>query len=61
MVASAAAAPFDNPQEAEILRDNRVHSDGKAYSFDFETENGIKISEGGQLEDEAIVSSGTIE
>ncbi|KAL7638710.1 UNVERIFIED_CONTAM: hypothetical protein RMT77_010243 [Armadillidium vulgare] len=32
---------------AEILRDDRVHPEGGRYSFDFETEDGIKRSESG--------------
>ena len=36
----------------EILKDERYHPEDGTYSFDFETENGIKRSESGsRLED----------
>ncbi|MCL4154300.1 UNVERIFIED_CONTAM: hypothetical protein GTU68_010141, partial [Idotea baltica] len=49
-------------KDAVTLRDDRVHSEGGAYSLDFETDNGIKISEGGQPQGEAqaINSAGEI-
>ncbi|MCL4156299.1 UNVERIFIED_CONTAM: hypothetical protein GTU68_044113, partial [Idotea baltica] len=31
----------------EIIRDDRVHPEGGSYSFDVETEDGIKRSESG--------------
>lgn len=60
LLAFAIAAP---EKDAQILRDDRVYPEGAAYSFDFETENGIKYSEGGAPEGEAqaIVSSGQME
>ncbi|KAL7631912.1 UNVERIFIED_CONTAM: hypothetical protein RMT77_017791 [Armadillidium vulgare] len=61
LLALTFAAPKDD-KEALILRDDRVNSEGGAYSFDVETDNGIKISEGGQPEGEAqaIHSAGEI-
>ena len=58
-MALAAAKPFES---AEILRDDRVLDEDGAYSFDFETENGIKVSEGGQPEgdSQAVHSAGEI-
>ncbi|KAB7504773.1 Cuticle protein, partial [Armadillidium nasatum] len=61
IVTTAFAAP-NSERDAKVLRDDRVHSEGGAYSFDIETDNGIKISEGGQPEGEAqaIHSAGEI-
>ncbi|KAL7631911.1 UNVERIFIED_CONTAM: hypothetical protein RMT77_017790 [Armadillidium vulgare] len=61
LVTTAFAAP-NSERDAKVLRDDRVHSEGGAYSFDIETDNGIKISEGGQPEGEAqaIHSAGEI-
>merc|ERR1712002_360785 len=52
LLAIAAAAPAklegdDSVEQIAILRDERYHPEDGAYSFDFETENGIVRSEQG--------------
>nr|XP_053632049.1 cuticle protein AM1199-like [Cherax quadricarinatus] len=46
-VVSSAKLPGD-PQPIAILRDDRLAPQGAVYKTDFETENGIVVSENGQ-------------
>ncbi|MCL4151822.1 UNVERIFIED_CONTAM: hypothetical protein GTU68_049215 [Idotea baltica] len=61
LLALAIAAPRPD-KDAKIIRDDRFHPEAEAYHFEFETENGIKVSEGGQRQGEAqaITSAGEI-
>ncbi|XP_042888218.1 cuticle protein CP14.6-like [Penaeus japonicus] len=66
-VAAAAPQGYDAPapprydsDEIAILRDERVIEDDGRYNFDFETANGIVVSEHGNLGvEEAINSAGS--
>merc|ERR1719466_261305 len=57
------AATSNSAETAEIVVDNRVHpGDGGAFSFDFETSNGIRTSKSGYGSgpDGAVESQGSV-
>ncbi|XP_037780466.1 cuticle protein AMP1A-like [Penaeus monodon] len=66
ILACVAAVAFAAPQYSSseevvpILRDDRVQEDDGTYSFDFETGNGIRVSQAGSPEgdEDAVVKAG---
>ncbi|XP_026467230.1 larval cuticle protein LCP-17-like [Ctenocephalides felis] len=59
VVAAVCAAPVDD-EHAEVLRSEAdVHPEG--YSFTYETSNGVKAEEQGNLQGEAIVAQGSFQ
>ncbi|XP_027208951.2 cuticle protein AMP1A-like [Penaeus vannamei] len=64
VAAVAFAAPqYSSSEEVEIvpiLRDDRVHEEDGTYSFDFETGNGIRVSQAGSPDgdEDAVIKAG---
>ncbi|XP_064093985.1 cuticle protein AMP1A-like [Macrobrachium nipponense] len=58
--APAPRSRADSSEEVAILRDERVHEEDGRYNFDFEAENGIKVSQAGSPDgdDGAVVKAG---
>ncbi|KAK7078331.1 hypothetical protein SK128_001386 [Halocaridina rubra] len=50
----------ESHEHIEVLRDDREHEEDGKYNFDFESENGIRFSEGGSPDgpENTIVSAG---
>ena len=57
----APARPDDSSEEVvAIIRDDRVHEEDGRFNFDFEAENGIRVSQAGSPDgdDGAVVKAG---